>query len=339
MTESLAFDRLESYRRELTRYCYRMLASPHDAEDAVQDTLMRAWRGLYRFDEGLGGVRPWLYRIATNVCLDMLKGRQRRALPVELGPPGDGGSAMGDARPEATWVRPIPDALLADDDADPAAVAIGHETVRLAFIAALQHLAPRQRAVLILRDVLSWHAREVARLLDASEDAVNGALKRARATLASAHPSAGPPPTTPAHPGVDRALLDRYVDAFERYDVDALVALLREDAIIAMPPFELWLRGRADIRMFLAAMRDEGGHDRVLPIHANDCPAVAVYRPSSAGVPEPYAIMVLEIADGAIAAIYAFLDTSLFSAFGLPADRLPADGLPAGDQFPPPTRL
>ena len=327
-TESFGFGELESYRRELTGYCYRMLASLHDAEDAVQDTLTRAWRGLGRFEDRpaeRGGLRPWLYRIATNVCLDMLKGRSRRALPVELGPAGTGEFAMGDPRPEATWVQPIPDGMLAGDDGDPAVVAIARETVRLAFIAALQHLPPRQRAVLILRDVLSWRTSEVARLLEISEDAVNGALKRARAALASADLETEAPDSAE----VERELLDRYVDAFERYDVDALVALLHEDAIVAMPPYELWLQGLADIRTFLAAMQDEGGHDRVLATSANGCPAVAVYRPDPAGALEPYAIMVLEVTRDRIAAIHAFLDTSLFPAFGLAP----------GDQFSPPGQL
>ena len=326
--ESFGFGDLESYRRELTGYCYRMLASPHDAEDAVQDTLMRAWRGRERFEDlsaERGGLRPWLYRIATNVCLDMLKGRSRRALPVELGPAGAGEFAMGDPRPEATWVQPMPDALLAGDVGDPAVVVMARETVRLAFIAALQHLSARQRAVLILRDVLSWRASEVAQLLETSEDAVNGALKRARAALACADLETEPPDSVE----VERELLDGYVGAFERYDVDALVALLHEDAIVAMPPFELWLQGLADIRTFLTGMQGEGGRDRVLATSANGCPAVAVYRPGVAGVFEPYAIMVLEVTRDRIAAIHAFLDTSLFSAFGLPP----------GDQFSPPAQL
>jgi RNA polymerase sigma-70 factor (ECF subfamily) len=318
-------EQLEPYRRELTGYCYRMLASPFDAEDAVQDTLVRAWRGLERFDEDRGGVRPWLYRIATNVCLDMLKGRRRRALPVELGPAGAGGFAMGDPLPEATWVQPIPDARLPGDGGDPAEVAIARETVRLAFIAALQHLPPRQRAVLILRDVLSWRAGEVAQLLETSEDAVNGTLKRARAALARADLETEPPDSAE----VERALLNRYVDAFERYDVDALVTLLHEDALVAMPPFELWLRGLEDIRSFLAGMQDEGGRDRVLVTRANGCPAAAVYRPGPAGELAPYALMVLEVAGDRIAAIHAFLDTSLFPAFGLAP----------GDQFSPPGQL
>jgi RNA polymerase sigma-70 factor (ECF subfamily) len=327
-TESSEVGELESYRRELTGYCYRMLASPYDAEDAVQDTLMRAWRGLERFEDRTaerGGLRPWLYRIATNVCLDMLKGRRRRALPVALGPAGSGEHALGEPRPEATWVQPIPDGLLASDAGDPAAVAIARETVRLAFIAALQHLAPRQRAVLILRDVLSWRANEVAQLLEASEDAVNGTLKRARATLASVDLNTDAPDSAE----VERELLAAYVDAFERYDVDALVALLHEDAIIEMPPFELWLQGVTDIRTFLAAMQNEGGSDRLIVTSANGCPAAAVFRPGPAGTLEPYAIMVLDVTRERIATIHAFLDTSLFSAFGFAP----------GDQFSPPAQL
>lgn len=312
---------LESHRRELAGYCYRMLASPHDAEDAVQETLLRAWRGLERFEER-SGLRAWLYRIATNVCLDMLKGRRRRALPAELAPPGTGDLAMGEPTSAGRWVQPMPDALLAAEQSDPAAVALRRETVRLAFIAALQRLAPRQRAVLILRDVLSWRTREVAELLETSEDAVNGVLKRARAALADSDLA----PVTPDSAEVERELLERYVDAFERYDVDALVALLHEEALVAMPPFELWLRGRAEIRRFLAAMEQEGGRDRALVTRANGRPAVAVYRPSQAGAFEPYAIMVLEVAGASIVAIHAFLDPALFPLFGLPP----------GDQFSPP---
>lgn len=312
---------LESHRRELAGYCYRMLASPHDAEDAVQETLLRAWRGLERFEER-SGLRAWLYRIATNVCLDMLKGRRRRALPAELAPPGTGDLAMGAPTSAGRWVQPMPDALLAAEQSDPAAVALRRETVRLAFIAALQRLAPRQRAVLILRDVLSWRTREVAELLETSEDAVNGVLKRARAALADSDLA----PVTPDSAEVERELLERYVDAFERYDVDALVALLHEEALVAMPPFELWLRGRAEIRRFLAAMEQEGGRDRALVTRANGRPAVAVYRPSQAGAFEPYAIMVLEVAGASIVAIHAFLDPALFPLFGLPP----------GDQFSPP---
>jgi RNA polymerase sigma-70 factor (ECF subfamily) len=327
--EGFGFAELESYRRELTGHCYRMLASPFDAEDAVQDTLLRAWRAREHFEDrpaGHGGLRPWLYRIATNVCLDMLKGRGRRMLPTELGPSGAGESSMGDPRPEAMWVQPIPDALVVSDETgDPAVVVLARETVRLAFIAALQHLTPRQRAVLILRDVLSWRASEVAQLLETTQDAVNGALKRARAVLASADLELGAPDSGE----VEQRLLAAYVDAFERYDVEALVALLHEDGIVAMPPFELWLQGSADIRVFLAGMQGEGGHDRLLPLSANGCPTVAVYRPDPAGVFQPYGIMLLEITGDRISAIQAFLDTSLFSVFRLPS----------GDQFLPRPRL
>jgi RNA polymerase sigma-70 factor (ECF subfamily) len=322
------FAELESYRRELTGYCYRMLASPFDAEDAVQDTLLRAWRGREHFEDrppGQGGLRPWLYRIATNVCLDMLKGRGRRALPVELGPSGAGEFPMGDPQPEAMWVQPISDTLVSDETGDPAVVVMARETVRLAFIAALQHLTPRQRAVLILRDVLSWRASEVAQLLETTEDAVNGTLKRARAVLASSDLKLGAPDSGE----VEQQLLAGYVEAFERYDVEALVALLHEDAIVAMPPFELWLQGSADIRAFLAGMQSEAGRDRLLPLSANGCPAVAVYRPDPVGVFQPYGIMLLEITGDRISAIQAFLDTALFSVFRLPS----------GDQFSPRPQL
>jgi RNA polymerase sigma-70 factor, ECF subfamily len=320
--DTTELSQLEPYRRELTAYCYRMLASPHDAEDAVQDTLVRAWRSLSRFEDR-AGLRPWLYRIATNVCLDMLKARRRRALPMDLAPAASGatswsshGLSLGAARPEATWVQPIPDHLISSPDPDPSEVAISRESIRLAFIAALQHLLPRQRAVLILRDVLKWRANEVAELLETSEDAVNSTLRRARSALADANIDAVP--TEPAD--VDRELLSRYVDAFKRYDVDALVALLRQDAILAMPPFELWLQGQADIRRFLMAMQSEAGRDHVVPIAANGSPAMAVYRPTGpSGMLEAFSIHVLEAVDGRIARLNAFLDPGLFPIFGLPA--------------------
>jgi len=315
---------LEPYRRQLTAYCYRMLGSPQDAEDAVQDTLVRAWRGLSRFEDR-AGLRPWLYRIATNVCLDMLKGRGRRALPMDIAPAGTARGwepslklSLGTPRPEATWVQPIPDHLVSSPT-DPADVTVSRESIRLAFIAALQHLVPRQRAVLILRDVLSWRANEVAELLKASEDAVNSTLRRARAALAATNLDAVPTEPTEA----DRELLHRYIEAFERYDVDSLVALLHEDATLSMPPYELWLQGVPDIRRFLAALEVEGGRDRVIEVAANGCPALAVYRPSGpSGALEPFEIHVLEIAGGRIAAIHAFLDPGLFAVFGL----LPAPG-------------
>jgi RNA polymerase sigma-70 factor (ECF subfamily) len=311
---------LEPYRRQLTAYCYRMLGSPQDAQDAVQDTLVRAWRGLGRFEDH-AGLRPWLYRIATNVCLDMLKSRGRRALPMDMAPAGTGRGrepslelALGTTRPEATWVQPIPDHLVSSPG-DPADAAVSRESIRLAFIAALQHLVPRQRAVLILRDVLSWRAHEVAELLETSEDAVNSTLRRARSVLEATNLDAVP--TEPTE--VERELLDRYIEAFERYDVDSLVALLHEDATLNMPPYELWLQGVPDIRHFLAAIEVEGGRDRIIEIAANGCPALAVYRPAGpSGALEPFEIHVLEIADDRVTAIHAFLDPALFPVFGLP---------------------
>jgi RNA polymerase sigma-70 factor (ECF subfamily) len=312
--DRIDFDDLEPYRRELTGYCYRMLASPFDAEDAVQETFVRAWRGLSRFEDW-AGLRPWLYRIATNVCLDMLKGRTRRSLPAEVSPAATGRLVMGAPRPETTWVQPISDELIASQDPDPGDVVVSRESIRLAFIAALQHLVARQRAVLILRDVLGWRASEVAEFLDTSEDAVNSTLRRARSAIAAADLAA---PSVESSDG-DRQLVSRYVDAFERYDVDALVSLLHNDVLIAMPPFELWIRGVADARAFLSSMKDEGGRDRVLEVAANGQPAVAVWRPGGAsGTPQAYAIMVLEVGERRILSIHAFLDTAIFSSFGLP---------------------
>ncbi|HEY6416924.1 MAG TPA: RNA polymerase subunit sigma-70, partial [Acidimicrobiales bacterium] len=234
---------LEAYRRELTGYCYRMLGSGFEAEDAVQETMVRAWRGLDRF-EGRSALRSWLYRIATNVCLDMLRGPQRRARPMDLGPASTAEGNLGAHVPEENWVQPIADAKVvpADPD-DPAELAASRESIRLAFVAALQHLPPRQRAVLILREVLRWQAAEVAELLDTSVASVNSALQRARGTLADRDLDLTPPQVDP-----DQAeLLARYVDAFERYDIDSLVTLLHDDAVQSMPPFAMWLRGRAEM--------------------------------------------------------------------------------------------
>src|SRR5256886_4194133 len=231
--------RLEQHRAELIGYCYRMLGSPFDAEDAVQETLLRAWRGIDRF-EGRAALRSWLYRIATNVCLDMLDGRTRRARPMDLGPARAPELANLNTLPEATWIQPIPDSLLAPEG-DPAEVAVARETIRLAFVAALQHLPPRQRAVLILCEVLRWKATEVAELLETSVASVNSALQRARATLEAGKVSASDP--LPALDEADRALLARYVEAFEQYDIHALTSLIQEDATQSMPPFDLWLSG------------------------------------------------------------------------------------------------
>ncbi len=312
ITAAIPAEQLEHYRRELTGYCYRMLGSVHEAEDAVQDTMLRAWRALATFEDR-AGLRPWLYRIATNVCIDALKGRSRRALPMDVAPVATSDARPVDRRPEATWIQPAPDHLLLLDD-DPAERALSRESVRLAFIAALQHLAPRQRAVLILRDVLRWRAAEVAALLETSADAINSALRRARAALATIEAEAAP--SQPSEP--DRELLAAYVDAFHRHDVDALVALLREDAILEMPPFDLWLHGRDDIRRWVIAVDAVSDH-LLTPVAANGSLAAAVYRPATpGGPPTAFAIQVLDVVAGRISAIHSFNDPALFEPFGLP---------------------
>src|ERR687885_773104 len=283
--------RLEQHRAELTGYCYRMLGSPFEAEDAVQETFIRAWRGFDRF-EGRAALRSWLYRIATNVCLDMLAGRERRARPMDLGPAREPVEANLNTLPEATWILPRP-------DPDPAEAAVERDTIRLAFVAALQHLPARQRAVLILCEVLRWKASEVAELLETSVASVNSALQRARATLETAdvHDAAG------GAADVDRALLDRYVAAFEAYDMEALTALIAEDATQSMPPFDLWLVGRDDIFTWWWGPGIACRGSRVIPVGtANGSPAFGQYKPSESGAGyEPWALQVVEISGGRIA--------------------------------------
>jgi len=321
LTVSRSFRELEQHRRELTAYCYRMLGSPFEAEDAVQDTLLRAWRALDRF-EGRASLRSWLYRIATNVCLDMLGGRERRARPMDLGPSRSPDGPIGEILPEVTWIEPMPDGhMLAEGD--PAAVAESRETIRLAFVAALQHLPPRQRAVLILCEVLQWKASEVAELLDASVAAVNSALQRARASLQAADVADAGDGALSEH---DRELLARYVDAFERYDMDALTALIQEDATQSMPPYELWLSGREDILRWWVGPGAGCRGSRMLPtVAANGAPAFGQYKPSESGSGyDPWALQVLEVAGGRIAEFTFFLATdTIFPLFGLPP-RLPA---------------
>jgi RNA polymerase sigma-70 factor (ECF subfamily) len=310
---------LEQYRAELTAYCYRMLGSPFEAEDAVQETLVRAWRSLDRF-EGRAALRSWLYRIATNVCLDMLNGRERRARPMDLGPAWNPDGPLGRTLPEATWIEPVPDGLVVPADGDPAEVAVARETIRLALVAALQHLPPRQRAVLILCEVLRWQASEVADLLDTSVASVNSALQRARATLEASNVSPNDP--MPAMDESQRELLSRYVEAFERYDMDALTSLIQEDATQSMPPYELWLSGRDDILRWWVGPGAGCRGSRVIPtVGANGSPAFGQYRPSPTGDGyEPWALQVLELADGRIVEFTFFLDTErLFPLFGLPA--------------------
>jgi RNA polymerase sigma-70 factor (ECF subfamily) len=311
-----SFGDLERHRRELNAYCYRMLGSPFEAEDAVQDTLLRAWRALERF-EGRASLRSWLYRIATNVCLDMLDGRERRARPMDLGEARSPAGPLDEGLPEVTWIEPLPDGRVAPEG-DPAAVAESHETIRLAFVAALQHLPPRQRAVLILCEVLHWKASEVAELLETSVAAVNSALQRARATLETADVAdAGRGRLSER----DRELLARYVDAFQRYDMEALTALIHEDATQSMPPYELWLSGREDILGWWVGLGAACRGSRVIPaVDANGSPAFGQYKPSETGSGyDPWALQVLEVADGRIVELTFFLDTArIFPLFGLP---------------------
>jgi len=314
----LAPEELDRHRRELTGYCYRMLGSGFEADDAVQETLVRAWKAADAF-EGRSSVRSWLYRIATNVCLDMLRGRDRRARPMELGPssPPDP-EHLARVLPEHAWVSPIADDRILPPAADPAEVAESRETVRLAFVAALQHLPPRQRAALILCEVLRWQAGEVADLLDTTVPAVNSALQRARATLAGV--DAGSLQLTPPTDSDHARLLARYVDAFERYDIATLVTLLHEDAVQSMPPYAMWLRGAGDIGRWMLGPGIECKGSRLLPTKANGCPAFGQYRVDPAGGHAPWSLQVLEVRDGRIAGFHAFLDTErLFPLFGLPA--------------------
>jgi RNA polymerase sigma-70 factor, ECF subfamily len=307
---------LEAYRRELTGYCYRMLGSAFDAEDAVQETMVRAWRGLERF-EGRAALKSWLYRIATNVCLDALNGKERRIRPLELGGPGGLESALT-TRGETAWLEPVPDGQVLSADGDPAEVAEQRDTLRLAFVAALQHLPAQQRAVLLLREVLRWRANEVAELLDTSVASVNSALQRARASLDSAELT----PSEPLEPldEEQQALLQRYVAAFEGYDMDALTALLHEDAKQSMPPYEMWLLGREDILRWWTGPGAGCRGSRLIATVANGLPAFGQYRPSGPGGSfEPWALQVLELSQGQIVGFTAFLDTErLFPLFGLP---------------------
>lgn len=311
--------RLERHRTELTGYCYRMLGSLFEAEDAVQETMVRAWRGEQGF-EGRSTLRSWLYRIATNVCMDALNGRKMRARPMDLAGPSTVATASLAELPEVTWIGPAPDGRVLDETGDPAELTAQRESVRLAFVAALQRLAPKQRAVLILREVLGWRASEVAELLGVTIASVNSALQRARSVLAEHKPTA----TEPVRP-MDQeqaVLLARYVEAFERYDMDGLAGLLREDAVLSMPPYELWLRGHADIREWMLGPGQGCRGSRLVPTLANGSPAFGQYRPSPAGGREPWALQVIEVTQGRIVGLNSFLDTeTLFPLFGLP-DRL-----------------
>lgn len=332
---------LAGYRRELTGYCYRMLGSAFEADDAVQEALLRAWRSYDRF-EGRSSLRSWLYRITTNVCFDMLAARKRRERPMGLGGPQPAEvENLGQVLPEETWVEPVPDDRVLPHDGDPAQVAVGRESIRLAFVAALQYLPPKQRAVLLLREVLRWQASEVAELLDTTVASVNSALQRARATMAArAHwdssgvddGSAGPDGSAPGGAGAgpaasggqqlgaeEKLLLERYLDAFERYDMDALVAILHEDATLSMPPYPLWMRGTDDIVRWMVGPGWECEGSRLVPVAVNGTFGFGQYRRAEGGGYEPWALQVIETEGGRVVAINAFLDTAAwFPLFGLP---------------------
>ena len=307
---------LEQYRRELTGYCYRMLGSGSEAEDAVQETMVRAWRGLDRF-EGRSALRSWLYRIATNVCLDMLRGPQRRARPMDLGPASTAEATLDAGRGEHAWVRPVHDARVLPPEGDPAELAAARESIRLAFVAALQYLPPKQRSVLILREVLRWQATEVAELLDTSVASVNSALQRARATLAERDLD---DEVSYVVDPEQEVLLEAYVDAFERYDVPAIVALLAEDAVQTMPPYELWLRGRDEIGKWFLGTGIGCRGARLVATNANGRPAFGSYRVAGPGRWAPFSIVIVDTVGDRITGFHNFLYPELFAEFGLPEE-------------------
>ncbi len=300
-------------RTELTGYCYRMLGSGAEAEDAVQDTLLKAWKAFDRF-EGRSSIRSWLYRIATNICMDMHRSPQRRARPMDLTEPSTVATAQLSPQPENTFVRPIADERVIDLDGDPADVAAARESIRLAFVAALQHLPAKQRAVLLLCEVLKWPATEVATLLESTVASVNSALQRARATIESLDVDRLDPVVGPDH----EALLARYVDAFERYDMDALTDILRADAIISMPPHDLWLQGVDDVVGWMIGPGHECAGSKLVPVWANGTAGFGSYKPAGPGRWEPWALQVIDVRGGAVSGHHNFLYPAMFAEFGLP---------------------
>ena len=305
-------DQLEELRPELTGYCYRMLGSTFDADDAVQDTIVRAWQAMPEF-EGRSSLRSWVYRIATNVCLDALRGRKRRAMPMDMSSPVPSSTPPVETLPHEVFVEPVPDNAITRD---PAELAVHQEGVRLAFVAALQHLPPKQRAVLILREVLGWQATEVAGLLETSVASVNSALQRARATLTVTDVERS---RAGALDPAEKELLARYVAAFESYDIDRLVGLLHEDGSISMPPYAMWIAGREELKGWYTGYGKGCDGSKMIPVSANGMPAFAQYKPNPDGPGlVPWSIQVLELRDGRIAHIHHFLDTRLFERFGVP---------------------
>jgi RNA polymerase sigma-70 factor (ECF subfamily) len=321
-------DELETHRRALTGYCYRMIGSGAEAEDAVQETMVRAWRSADKLQER-GALKAWLFKIASNVCLDMLQSSQRRAQPMDMGPAGTADTPLGPQLADSVFVRPIADAKVLPEDGDPAELAAEKETLRLAFVAALQHLPARQRAVLILREVLRWQASEVAELLDTSVASVNSALQRARATLEELQLDTSGPATVE---GDQRELLANYVKAFESWDMTGLVALLKDDASFSMPPWPLWVQGPEQIVAFMTGPGAKCEGSKLIPLEANGCPAVGLYNPTPEGDLVPWAIVVVETSEGRISGLHHFLYPELFAEFGLPP-RLDGEHLVEADQL------
>lgn len=308
----------EPHRRELCAYAYRMLGSSFEAEDAVQEAFTRAWRSHDSF-EGRSSLRSWLYKITTNVCLDMLKGPQRRARPMDLAPASDAGTPLPAPEPDYLWVEPIPDSMAFG--ADPAAAAEAKDTLRLAFVAAVQHLPAKQRAVMLMREVLRFSAAETAEALQLSPASVNSALQRAKATMEQVH--AKPDKAYTLDDADLRKLVDGYVSAFEAYDMAALTALCTQDVALSMPPFPLWVQGHADVAAFMLTTGKACEGSKLVPVHANGLPAFGHYKPSGTpGLWVPWSITVLELEGGKIAGLNYFLDTpKLFPLFGLPPEH------------------
>lgn len=306
-------EQLEAFRGELRGYCYRMLAAPQDADDAVQNAMIRAWRGASSFD-GRSSLRTWLYRIATNVCLDEISARKRRALPVDLEAEASLPvlASLGQPQPAAMFVEPVLDSMIAD----PADIVVGKESIRLAFIAALQHLPASQRAVLILRDVLAWRAAEVAELLEISVAAANSQLQRARETMKAVKDgSKGAVPN--ASRAVEEDVVTRYVEAFERYDMDAIATMLSEDAMMSMPPFQLYLKGRKNVVTWMAGPGFECEGSKTIPVQVNGGPGFAQYRIDPAGGFAPWGVHAVIVRDGAVAEETVFLGPEIFASLGL----------------------
>lgn len=311
--DTVAVD-LEPYRHELTGFCYRMLGTLAEADDAVQETFINALRSYDRF-EGRSSLRTWLYRIARNVCLDMHRSPQRRARPMELGGPTRFADIVSvEPSPEDKWLQPAPDHRVIDLGGDPAEVAQLRESVRLAFVAALQHLPERQRCALILADVLRWSAAEIAELLECSVAAVNSALQRGRATLQARQGE----PLDPVTDSAQAALLERYVAAFEAYDMDALVATMRDDVVMSMPPFDLWLEGTSDIVAFMRGPGAACEGSRLIPVAVNGTAGFGSYKPVAPGVWEPWGVQVIEVTGGLITGFHHFIYPERFTECGLP---------------------